>query len=100
MKEFIIRGADALGKWMAQNAAEYTGDFVEGCLLDNFVLAVKRGFAAVYEYPVSAWSSVYRVVWEAGAAQNLFREWYAFEAEAEAEAIEEENRYKMLYGRN
>ena len=32
-------GSTALEKWMRQNQAEYTGDYVEGCLLDNFVLA-------------------------------------------------------------
>lgn len=36
-------------KWFSQNQGEYTGDFVEGVLLDSFVIATKRGFAAVYE---------------------------------------------------
>ena len=36
-------------KWMHQNKAEHTGAFFEGCLLDNYVLACKRGFCAVYE---------------------------------------------------
>lgn len=37
------------GKWAYQNRAVYTGAFFEGSLLDNYILACKRGYAAVYE---------------------------------------------------
>ena len=75
MMEFSI-SSKGLEKWMHQNRAEYTGAFVEGTLLDNFVIACKRGFAAVYE------SSDYRVEYETGAAQKVWSRWYQFEAVA------------------
>lgn len=75
---FRIR-PDDLDKWMHQNKAKYTGAFVEGCLLDNFVLVCKRGFAAVYECHLNEWSSTYQVEFEAGTAQEVWRRWYQFE---------------------
>lgn len=71
-----------LEKWMHQNGANYTGTMVEGCLLDNFVLACKRGYAAVYEHPLNCWSSDYLVEFEPGAAQGVWRRWYQFETAA------------------
>lgn len=68
-----------LEKWMHQNRAEHTGSFVEGSLLDNFVLICKRGFAAVYEHYLNSWSSEYLVEFQAGAAQDVWRRWYQFE---------------------
>lgn len=67
-----------LEKWMYQNKAEYTGDFVEGCLLDNFVVVTKRGFAAVYESYVNSWTSCYYIEFQTGAAQDIFSRWYKF----------------------
>lgn len=69
-------------KWMHQNGASYTGTIVEGCLLDNFVLVCRRGFAAVYEHYLNCWSSNYLVEFEPGAAQNVWERWYQFEAAA------------------
>lgn len=66
-------------KWLHQNAAEHTGDYVEGCLLDNFVVSTKRGFAAIYEKYQNPNSSVYYIEFEPGTAQNVFRAWYRFE---------------------
>jgi|InofroStandDraft_1065614.scaffolds.fasta_scaffold07494_9 hypothetical protein len=71
-------GSTALEKWMRQNQAEYTGDYVEGCLLDNFVLACKRGFAAVYEHALTCWTSDYIVEFAPGAAQDVWENWYRF----------------------
>ena len=65
-----------LEKWMHQNKAEYTGDCVEGCLLDNFVLACKRGFAAVYEHTLNCWTSDYIVEFAPGAAPEVWENWY------------------------
>lgn len=73
-----------LEKWLHQNKAKCVGDFVEGCLLDNFVVMTKRGFAAIYEHYVNPNASDYRVEFQAGPAQDVFRNWYAFEAAAEA----------------
>lgn len=71
-----------LEKWMHQNGANYTGTMVEGCLLDNFVLVCKRGYAAVYEHYLNCWSSDYLVEFEPGAAQGVWRRWYQFETAA------------------
>ncbi len=73
-----------LEKWMHQNRAVYVGDFVEGCLLDNFVLACKNGFAAVYEKYVNPNMSTYYVEFQRGAAQRVFCNWYDFEERANA----------------
>ena len=72
-----------LNKWLHQNKAECTGDCVEGCLLDNFVVATKRGYAAIYEHYVNAWESDYRVEFEKGEAPNVFARWDEFVNRAE-----------------
>lgn len=70
-------------KWMHQNKAVYSGRFIEGCLLDNFVVMTKRGFAAFYEHYVNEWTSNYIVEFESGAAQAVWRRWYDFEERRE-----------------
>jgi hypothetical protein len=82
MTEFLL-GTDDIGRWLHQNHTIPTGDFVEGCLLDNWVVATKRGFAAIYEHYLNPNSSCYRIVWEDSTAQNMFAQWYKFEEEAE-----------------
>ena len=81
---FRIEPGAAFEKWMYQNGAEYSGDYVEGCLLDNFVVSTRRGFAAVYENYISEWASDYYVEFQPGAAQDVFSNWYKFEKEADA----------------
>ena len=81
---FRINPGAAFEKWMYQNGAEYAGDYVEGCLLDNFVVSTRRGFAAVYENYVSEWASDYYGEFQPGAAQDVFSNWYKFEKEADA----------------
>lgn len=83
MTRFYIDSRD-FDKWMHQNAGEYVGEFAEGCLLDNFVVMTKRGFAAFYEHYLNEWSSDYYVEFEPGAAQGVFANWYKFEAEIES----------------
>lgn len=78
MTEFFIRPKE-LEKWLHQNRVEHTGDFIDGCLLDNFVVMTKRGFAAIYEHPLNEWSSDYWVEFEPGAAQGVWSRWYQFE---------------------
>lgn len=68
-----------LEKWMHQNKAEYSGSFIDGCLLDNFVVMTKRGFAAFYEHYVNGWTSDYIVEFEPSTAQTVWRRWYDFE---------------------
>lgn len=50
-----------LEKWMHQNGAEHTGDFFDGCLMDNFIVGCKNGVAALYEHYINEWSSCYEV---------------------------------------
>ena len=50
-----------LEKWMYQNKADYTGDYFEGCLLDNFIVSTKNGIAAIYEHYVNSNQSDYLV---------------------------------------
>ena len=78
MTRFLIRHSN-FEKWMHQNKAIYTGDFLDGCLLDNFVVATKRGYAAFYEHYVGPWASDYLVEFEPGIAQTVWRRWYEFE---------------------
>lgn len=58
MRKFVVRD---FGRWFHQNGARYTGAFFEGVLLDNFILECRRGYAACYEHPLNASSSVYQV---------------------------------------
>ncbi len=74
---FLIAPRD-LPKWIRQNRAEYTGDFAEGCLLDNFVLSCRRGFAAVYEHYLNCWSSDYLIEFEPGPAPGVWHGWNEF----------------------
>lgn len=81
---FYLDPAD-LEKWMYQNKAVYTGDFVEGCLLDNFMVQTKRGHAAIYEHYLNPNSSDYLVYFQPGCSQKLFAAFYIFEDAASAE---------------
>jgi len=87
MTEFYIAPAD-LEKWIYQNDASYTGMFVEGCLLDSFVLECRRGFAFVYEHFLNTWSSNYRVVFipyrigKRPEFDRAFAEWFEFASKA------------------
>lgn len=59
MKKFLWK--TDIEKWLHQNRAEYTGDFFEGCLLDNFIVTCKNGVAACYEHYCNEWSSCYEI---------------------------------------
>lgn len=59
MKTFLLKMD--LEQWLHQNNAEYTGDFFDGCLLDNFIVYCKNGVAALYEHYLNEWSSCYEV---------------------------------------
>lgn len=76
---FRINPGANFEKWAHQNNAEYTGDFLCGCLLDNFVMVTKRGYAAFYEHYVNGGMSDYYVEFQAGAAKDVFNAWYEFE---------------------
>ena len=70
-------------KWMHQNAGIYSGEYVAGCLLDNFVVVTKRGAAAFYEQYINPNQSDYYVefqpITETDAAQQVFANFYQFE---------------------
>ena len=76
---FRLEPGAAFEKWIHQNGAEYTGDYIEGCLLDSFVMVTRRGFAAFYENYINEWTSDYYVEFQPGAAQAVFSNWYKFE---------------------
>lgn len=79
LKSFTISPA-GMNRWIEENRAEHTGDFVEGVLLDNFVLSCEWGYAAVYEVHLNEWSSIYRVEYETGEAKDVWKRWHEFEA--------------------
>ena len=83
---FYLDPAD-LDKWMNQNKAEYTGDFVDGCLQDNFVVATKRGYAFIYEHVLNAWCSDFEVSFIPYKYDDskLWAEWHQFCDRAERE---------------
>lgn len=60
MTRFYL-SAGALGRWMHQNKAQYTGAYVECVLVDSFVVETKRGVAAIYEHALNEWTSNYYV---------------------------------------
>lgn len=68
-----------LAKWLHQNKAEYTGDYVEGVLLDNCMVDCKGGYAAIYEEPRNELSSIYRIEFERGSASTVWERWNKFE---------------------
>ena len=84
MKRFLLNDPE---KWMHQNQAGTTGDFVEGCLLDNFIVQCKHGVAALYEHYCNCWSSCYEVHFARteSEARDLFEEFYTFQKRCEEE---------------
>ena len=78
MTRFYLN-AGALGRWMHQNKAQYTGAYVEGVLVDSFVVETKRGVAAIYEHALNEWTSNYYV-----EVDKIWADWYTFEEKASA----------------
>lgn len=81
----VFRVEDA-AKWEHQNEAEYI-DFVEGVLLDSYVLACKRGYCFVYARSANAgWSSWHEYKFapykDEQAVKELWDEWLDFEESA------------------
>lgn len=68
---FYIGSGKEFKTWCKQNAAQYTGAYVEGCLLDNFIMITKRGYAAFYEHYLNEWRSDYSVEFQSGPAQDV-----------------------------
>lgn len=85
--------ADQVEKWMHQNKACHNGCFVDGCLLDNFVVDTEIGFAMFYESYVNEWTSRYYVEYALNrknkvcqAWREVWKNWNAFEEKARKEA--------------
>lgn len=64
-------------KWLYQNSADCM-ECVEGCLLDNFIVATKHGYAAIYEVYKNEWTSAYYVEFQRGIAPEVWARWYKF----------------------
>ena len=99
--------ADQLEKWMYQNKACYTGYFVEGSFLDNFVLDTEIGFVFFYEDYVNCWTSRYYVEYAINrkkkpckAWKTAFKKWYEFEEKRETQlSLLREPKEKLLFER-
>ena len=87
----VQREAVIGSRWMHQNKAQYTGAYVEGVLVDSFVVETKRGIAAIYEHALNEWTSNYYVEFtdykngfKNGEVDKIWSNWYAFEEKASA----------------
>ena len=77
MKEFTLHSKN-FEKWLYQNDGEIL-EKAEGCLLDNYLIVCKNGFAAAYETYKNCWTSVYTVKFERSNPNNkIFIEWDEF----------------------
>lgn len=92
IKTFRIYGNN-LEMWMKQNHATYTGDCIEGNLLDNFMLETPYGYAFFKEIALNCWTSCYEVTYALdrksnGKWKSLYNKvwdmWYEFEKLMEA----------------
>ena len=81
--EFFISGEKELERFIKNNHAEYTGCYIEGSLIDNFVMSTSKGYAAFYESHRNEWTSWWRVEYQTGFAQDMWRHWYEFEGQME-----------------
>lgn len=77
---------EQLDTWIKQNNGEYI-DCIEGCLLDNYVIACKRGTAFIYERYLNSNSSGYECYFVPNNAPNdvLNEFWDEFEQLREQE---------------
>ena len=70
--------------WAHQNKVEYIS-YIEGVLLDNYLVMTKHGLAAIYEHYVNPNRSTYEVHFMReykdvpGWTQIVCKEWYDFE---------------------
>ena len=80
MTKFKYRGS--LEKWIFQNAAEVI-DCVEGCLLDNYLVKAKNGFAMILETYANSNSSINTIIFERGNGAKIIDMWDKFRSENE-----------------
>lgn len=83
VKRFLINSGENFNTWFRTNKAEYTDYYVEGSLLDNFIVETKHGVAAFYERYCTAWESNYFVEFARFGNEEGYKEvfdhWYRFE---------------------
>lgn len=84
-----------LEKWLYQNKAEFTGNCIEGVLLDNFGICTPKGFAFIYESYVNANQSRYYIEYAISKRKKdgkflwckefkaVWGNWYTFEKKGE-----------------
>lgn len=88
MRQFYIDKIKIMDTWCKQNDGE-TVDGVDGCLLDNFVVACRRGWAFVYEHYLNPWASNYLVKFvpykDEDGCRAAWDEWETFREEVEKE---------------
>lgn len=84
--QFYINGDKALKTWIFQNHADLI-ESIDGCLLDNYVVQTKNGYAAIYEHPCTEWSSNYRVEFQRGNADDVWSRWNEFSRERNGNEI-------------
>lgn len=85
-------GIGEMSKWIHQNNAECTGDYVEDVLANSFMLTCKRGTAAVYSHYLNPWSSDYLVLFvpysDEKRTNQLYDDFYKYVENCEKEAAE------------
>lgn len=74
---FSIKPGEAFNAWIHQNAGEII-DVREGVLLDNYLIACKKGLAIFQEEYVTEWSSRYFIRFERGAGDHAYKAWEQF----------------------
>ena len=86
-----------LNRWLHQNDAEYI-ECLEGCLLDNYVVSTRRGYAMITEHYLNSNSSDYYVLFAPYThAGVVVSEWNDFEEEYLRSVEETEEIYHELY---
>lgn len=82
MKEFVLHSKN-FEKWLHQNGGEII-EKIEGCLLDNYLIACNGGMAIAYETYKNCWTSVYLIKFERYQPNiKIFIEWDNFTKERE-----------------
>ena len=71
MKKFLVGSCD-MDRWLHQNEAELSGDYFEGCLLDNFFVWTKNGSAGIYEHFLNPNASCYLVEFQRGDGMDAY----------------------------
>ena len=84
MRRFRVNDEE---KWMHQNGAKFTEWYVEGVLLDSYMLECRRGWCAVYERYATPNSSYHEYVFapysDEDACNALWSEFVGFYESAE-----------------